>query len=268
MTLTQIHFYFSDSNLPQDSHLFSLTGGLANKPVSLETIHTFKRMRRFQPFEAIVNALRDSDEVELAENDTAVRRKHPLPEDYFEVVPARSDPRTVYVKGFGEETSGTQFDIEAFFIPYGPTKQVRLRRNNEQSFKGSVFVEFDTEELAETFLNLDPKPKYKDRDLQIMSKKDYQDKKSEDLKAGRITSNNDGRRGGRGGYREKRGSFDYDKRDRDRDYNRDWRELRDEDQKRGFKDDYRRGDRDRGNRGKKPSWTGGGRTRAPDTDER
>ena len=271
MKSAQVHFYFSDSNLPKDKHLFGLTGGLENKPVPLKALHSFKRMQRFQPFEAIVEALRDSEEVELAEDDTAVRRQHPLPDDYFKAIATRSDPRTVYVKGFGEETANTQFDIEAFFDPYGPTKAVRLRRNDEKSFKGSAFVEFETEELAEAFLALDPKPKYKDMELQIMGKKDYQEKKSDDLKAGRITSNHQGRRGGRGGDRDRRGSWEHDRHHRDRDDDRDWRTRRDEDQKRGFRDEGRRGDRDRGGRGGrggKPSWTGGGRSKAPETDER
>ena len=225
-------------------------------------------MRRFQPFEAIVNALKDSTEVELAEDDTAVRRKHPLPTDQFDAIEGKSDSRTVYVKGFGEESAGTQFDIETFFVSYGSTKAVRLRRNDEKLFKGSVFVEFDNEELAQDFLALDPKPKYKEKDLQIMSKKEYQEKKSDDLKAGRITSNFDERRGGKSSHRGRHNSNDYEKRNRDQDDDRDWRERRTEDQKRGFRDDDRRGDRDKGRRGSRPSWTGGGRSKAPDTDER
>ncbi|ETI20215.1 hypothetical protein G647_08249 [Cladophialophora carrionii CBS 160.54] len=261
----QVEFYFSDSNLPRDKFLFGLVGGIENKPVPLKTLHSFKRMQRFQPFEAIVEALKGSKEVELTDNDTAVRRIKPLAEDFFKVIPGKSDPRTVYVKGFGEETPSSQFDIEAFFDPYGPTKAVRLRRNDEKTFKGSVFVEFETEELAQAFLALDPKPKYKDRDLQIMSKTEYTDKKEADLKAGRITSNQEERRGGKKGHREQRG---------DRDDDRDWRTRRDEDQKRGFRDDKRRGDRGRGGRGGRgghggrPEWRGGGRSKAPETDER
>jgi lupus La protein len=248
-----------------------LVGGIENKPVPLTELCKFKRMQRFQPFEAVVEALKESDQVELTDDNTAVRRKKPLEEDFFKVIPGKSDPRTVYVKGFGEETPSSQFDIEAFFDPYGPTKAVRLRRNDEKTFKGSVFVEFETEALAEAFLALDPKPKYKDRDLQIMSKTEYTAKKEEDLKAGRIISNQDDRRGAKQGNREQQGSRDHGKRNRDRDDDRDWRTRRDEDQKRGFRDDKRRGDRDRGSRGGRggrPEWRGGGRSKAPETDER
>ncbi|KAJ9614655.1 hypothetical protein H2200_002792 [Cladophialophora chaetospira] len=263
----QVHFYFSDSNLPTDKHLFGLAGGVANNPVPLTELLKFKRMHRFQPFEAIVAALKDSKEVELANDDTAVRRIEPLSEDLFKAIPGKADPRTVYVKGFGEEDTTTQFDIEAFFDPYGPTRAVRLRRNGEKFFKGSVFVEFDTEELANAFLELDPKPKYKDKELQIMSKKAYTDKKEDDLLAGRTISNQDDRRGSKYGNRDRRESWDQGKRTRDRDDDRDWRDRRDEDQKRGFRDDKKRGGRG-GGRGSRPEWRGGGRSKAPETDER
>ena len=263
----QVEFYFSDSNLPTDKHLFGLAGGIANKPIPLTEITKFKRMHRFQPFEAIVEAIKGSKTVELVDDDTAVRRIKPLDEDHFKAIEVESDPRTIYVKGFGEESSSTQFDIEEFFDPYGPTRAVRLRRNEEKYFKGSVFVEFDTEELAKAFLELDPKPTYKEKELQIMSKKEYTGKKKSDLDAGRITSNQDDRRGSKSGNRDRRESWDHGKRTRDRDDDRDWRERRDEDQKRGFRDDKKRGGRG-GGRGSRPEWRGGGRSKAPDTDDR
>ncbi|KIW22448.1 uncharacterized protein PV07_12333 [Cladophialophora immunda] len=255
----QVEFYFSDSNLPKDKFLFAQTGGVANKPVDLREIHKFKRMRRFQPFEAIVEALRDSKTLELTEDDTHIRRKEALPENFFEAVAQAADPRTVYVKGFGEETASTQFDIEAFFDPYGPTRAVRLRRNDEKFFKGSVFVEFETEELAQSFLAQDPKPKYQGRDLLIMSKTEYTQKKTADLNAGKITSNNKYEKGGRRDRHNHRGGRDGGKRKRDED-TRDWRTRRDEDQKRGFRDDKRRGDR--GGRDSR-----GDRSKGPDTDD-
>jgi lupus La protein len=113
-------------------------------------------MRHFQPLEAVIEALRESTFVELTDNDTRVRRKE-LPEDWDDpnkitVFEDAAMPRSVYVKGFGEEVPSTQFDIEAFFSTYGPTKAVRLRRTNDKLFKGSVFVEFETEELQKAFL--------------------------------------------------------------------------------------------------------------------
>lgn len=223
-------------------------------------------MRHFQPFEAIVEAMRESKFLELTDDETSVRRREPLPEilndgpdpNAVRVFEDRAMPRTVYAKGFGEEVPSTQFDIEAFFAPYGPTNAVRLRRTEDKIFKGSVFVEFETEELAKAFLDLDPKPKFKGKDLQIMSKKEYCDKKVEDIKAGKIRPNNRNEKN----RRNDRGGRD-GKRKRDEGDNRDWRTRRDEDRKQGFRDDRRRGNRDRDFKGGR-----GGRNNGPDRDDR
>lgn len=226
----QVEFYFSDSNLPTDKFLLSKVGGSTNNAVPLELLHTFKRMRRFQPFSAIVEALKSSETLDLTDNDTNVRRKTPLPES----VSSQHDPsvakvfedkamsRSVYAKGFGKEEPSTQFDIEAFFAPYGPTNAIRLRRAADKSFKGSVFVEFESEEKQKAFLDLDPKPQWKGQDLLIKSKKQYCDEKVAEIEAGRVKSNR-----GRGGHRGRGGRGRGGGGGGDR---RDWRQRRAEDQ--------------------------------------
>lgn len=248
----QVEFYFSDSNLPMDKFLLEKVGGSKNNAVEISILHSFKRMRHFQPLEAIIEALKDSSTLELTDDDTKVRRKEPLPStldngidvDAIRVFEDKAMPRSVYVKGFGDEAPSTQFDIEAFFTNHGPTNAIRLRRNDTKNFKGSVFVEFETEELATKFLEQDPKPKFQGKDLLIMSKKEYCDKKVEDIKAGKIKAGKDrshGHRSHRGG-----GRFGgRDKRKRDDEDDRDWRTRREEDRKNGFRDDKRRHQHDR-----------------------
>ncbi|KAL4934639.1 tRNA maturation protein LHP1 [Aspergillus undulatus] len=236
----QVEFYFSDSNLPMDKFLLSKVGGSQNNAVPLELLHSFKRMRRFQPFSAIVEALKTSETLELTDNDKSVRRKTPLPESVkdahdptvVKVFEDQAMARSIYAKGFGEENPTTQLDIEAFFAPYGPINAIRLRRHHDKLFKGSVFVEFANEEKQKAFLELDPKPQWKGQDLKIMSKKDYCDEKVREIEAGNIKPS--GSRG-RGGNRGGRGRGGRGGRGGRRDNNRDWRERRDEDQKRGFK---------------------------------
>ncbi|KAE8378612.1 hypothetical protein BDV26DRAFT_186031 [Aspergillus bertholletiae] len=231
----QVEFYFSDSNLPMDKFLLSKVGGSQNRAVPLELLHSFKRMRRFQPFSAIVEAMKTSEVMDLVDNETAVRRKTPLPESVTEahdpsvvkVFEDKAMDRSVYAKGFGEEGPTTQLEIEEFFAPHGPVNAIRLRRANDKTFKGSVFVEFESEEKQKAFLALAPKPQWKGQDLIIKSKKEYCDEKVRDIEAGRIQPS--GRRPrGRGGFRG---------RGRGRSDNRDWRERRAEDQKRGFNGD-------------------------------
>ena len=235
-----------------DNFLLKTVGGSKNLPVPLTTLHNFKRMRHFQPLEAIVEAMKTSDFLDLVEeegNPPSVRRKEPLPEaldngpipDAVRIFEDKAMPRSVYAKGFGEEERGTQLDIEKFFEPYGPCKAVRLRRSNDMMFKGSVFVEFASTELQQKFLELDPKPQFNGNDLQIMSKKQYCDQKVDDIKAGKIKPNTpypkpDRRGGGRRDYDDRDGKR---KRDRDDDDDRDWRTRRDEDRANGFRDDRR-----------------------------
>ncbi|KAE8154419.1 hypothetical protein BDV25DRAFT_147669 [Aspergillus avenaceus] len=234
----QVEFYFSDSNLPMDKFLLSKVGGSKNNAVPLELLHSFKRMRRFQPFSAIVEALKTSETLDLTENDTCVRRKTPLPENVSEshdpsVVKVFEDKamnRSIYAKGFGEEGPTTQLEIEEFFAPHGPLNAIRLRRANDKTFKGSVFIEFESEDKQKAFLALAPKPQWKGQDLIIKSKKEYCDEKIRDIEAGRVKPNG-GRQGGRG-----RGGFRGRGRGRGNRDNRDWRERRAEDQKRGFSD--------------------------------
>ncbi|SLM33837.1 rna-binding la domain protein [Lasallia pustulata] len=250
----QVEFYFSDSNLPMDNFLFGKVMGHKNLPVPISIIHSFKRMRHFQPFSAVVAALKDSTILDVVDSDTCIQRKVPLPEDIkdkpvHEVQKVFEDAamaRSIYAKGFGEEKPSTQFDIEAFFAPYGPTNSVRLRRDNTRSFKGSVFVEFDSEATQKAFLALDPQPKWQGQDLQIKSKKQYCDEKVEEIAAGRLKPNMSGR--------EKHDR--HNKMDRD---DRDWNTRRDEDRKNGFKDDRRGGHKGFGSSGQRGRGRGGGR---------
>jgi len=222
-------------------------------------------MRHFQPYSAVVNALKESSILEVTEKEE-IRRKVPLDPsigksavDNVKIIEDKAQPRSVYAKGFGKEEPSTQFDIEAFFMPYGPINAIRLRRTHpDKVFKGSVFVEFDNEETQKAFLALDPKPKWNGEELQILSKKEYVDQKAQDIRDGKILPNeprqshqhqNRGRGRGRGG----KNFGGRDRRDRDRGGadNRgreDWKGRRDDFQKNGFKDrkrdDHKNGDRD------------------------
>ena len=271
MIMSQVEFYFSDSNLLTDKFLFTKVEGHENMPVPISTIHSFKRMRHFQPLSAVIDALKESTILNVVEDDTAIQRKTPLPEglvgkpmvEIQKVHEDKSMARSIYVKGFGEEQPSTQFDVEAFFARHGSTNSVRLRRSYIGTFKGSVFVEFDSEETQNAFLALSPKPQWQGNDLQIKSKKQYCDEKVDDIAAGLVRPNeNDGphQKGGpdwAGRNRDRRGEKG-DSRDGDDKGSRDWRVRREEDSKGGFKD--RHGGKHKGFGGSRRG-RGGGRGR-------
>lgn len=249
--------------------MWEMTDGATNLPVSVSKICSFGRMKRFQPYSAVVAALRDSHFLEVTgvEGQEEVKRKVA----YDPTVPrSKVESRSVYVKGFGDEEPSSQFDIEAFFAPYGPTNAVRLRRTDDKLFKGSVFVEFQDEETAKKFLDLEDKPLWKGKNvLEIKSKTEYVEGKRQDIKDGKMEPKETwatgmrgrgrGGRGFRGGNRGGRGRDDRDRGDRsrgDRDPD-DWKRRREEDRASGFKND-RRGDR-RGNNRDRDNKRGGRR---------
>ncbi|KAI9167226.1 La protein [Paramyrothecium foliicola] len=249
----QVEFYFGDWNFPQDKFMWETAGGAENKPVPVKTIHSFKRMRTFQPYSAVIAALRDSTFLEVSgeEGEEVVKRKNP-----YKPLPAnkaKAEAATVYVKGFGDEAPDTQFELEGFFAKFGDVKAVKLRRTNENLFKGSVFVTFADEETAKNFLKQDPAPKWKENDLKIMSKHDYCEEKSDLIRQGKIEPSNsnpkkfyEGRDSGAKGARGRgRGGFNGS--------SDDWKKRRDHDQKNGFRDRRgggRGGGRGRGGRGR------------------
>lgn len=167
--------------------------GPKNRPVSLKHVTSFKRMRRFAPYTAIVNALRESKHIDLVDGgdfgQESIKLKEPLKVDakpgddekepstselFYRLKNRSSNDMTAsaYVKNFGDEQKADQITLEQFFRPYGAVV-VRKRRNDDGSWKGSVFVEFDTEDSQKQFLALDPKPKFNDNELITMSKKEY-----------------------------------------------------------------------------------------------
>ncbi|KAL5520353.1 hypothetical protein ACEPAG_9577 [Sanghuangporus baumii] len=170
----QIEFYFSDSNLPYDRFMWTLHTANAEHWVPIKQVASFKRMREFQQFghDWLVSALRTSLELEVDEAAVNVRRRTEVKE------PKGQWERSIYAKGFGSEYPGLQKDLEKYFNAYGRVNAVRMRRKYEtKEFKGSVFAEFADLSTVERFLNLDPKPKWKDTELLTMSKEAYCDMK-------------------------------------------------------------------------------------------
>jgi hypothetical protein len=204
-------------------------------------------MKRFEPYEAIIAALKEASSiVKYVEVDGVDMVQRIRPFDPASRTPSKVDAKTLYAKGFGDEEKWNQFEIEKIFRKYFIPVQTRLRRTQPSNeFKGSVFVELESEEALDAFLALEEKPTCDGKELQFMKKVDYMAKKNEDIREGRLapqkTYNN---RGGSGNRGRDRG------RDNDRDPN-DWKKRREHDQASGHRNDKRgRGGRGHGGRGR------------------
>ncbi|ELU37533.1 La domain-containing protein [Rhizoctonia solani AG-1 IA] len=166
----QFEFYFSDANLPYDKFMWKLHTQTEDHWIPIATIASFKRMREFEPkgAEWLLSALRSSSSLlEIDETGTKARRAHELvePKDQFE--------RSVYAKGFPDETPDLQVRLEKFFSQFGKVNAVRMRRTEQKVFKNSVFVEFDDFSSVKAFLEADPKPTFEGAELVTMSKEAY-----------------------------------------------------------------------------------------------
>jgi lupus La protein len=227
--------------------MWELVDGSSNNAVSIKEIHRFGRMKNYQPYEAVVSALRESTffEVSGEEGAETIQRKRPYDPQFVKDKETRQK-HTVYAKGFGDEKPSSQFDIEAFFANYGATNEVRLRRDEAKFFKSSVFVEFTDAADAEKFVTLEPKPTFEGNELKIMSKSAYEEEKIQLIRDGKMEPNTTrltsfyGPRASRG--RGRGDGFKGGRERRDRDPN-DWKKRREDDQASGFKNDRRGGGR-------------------------
>ncbi|XP_003226306.2 lupus La protein [Anolis carolinensis] len=175
----QIEYYFGDYNLPRDKFLqeqIKLDDGW----VTLETLIKFNRLNRLtKDFDVIVAALKKSKTglIEVSEEKTKIRRSPNKPqpevtEQYKNAVKNRS----VYIKGFPVDT--TLDDIQEWIDSKAKVENVQMRKTLQKTFKGSVFVVFDTIESAKAFVAT-PNQKYNDTELFVVSKEDYFAKKNE-----------------------------------------------------------------------------------------
>jgi len=209
-------------------------------------------MRHFQPYSAVLEAVKTSNMLKVTD-DGEITRVTPLSDKFSDNIHENRNihadqtmNRSIYAKGFGEETESTQRDIEELFAPFGEVNAVRLRRHKDGTFKKSVFVEFASEEMAKEFMETETKPDWKGNELLFKSKKEYCDGKVEEIRDGTVRANSPRReRGGRSGGDN-------------------WRERKEQDNRNGR--DSRGGRGGRGGRGRGRGGRGGRGGR--DRDER
>ena len=254
--------------------MWGQTGGEENKPVPVKTICEFNRMRRFQPYSAVIAALKESSFLEVSGEEDAETVKRKVA---YRSVPEAQKKRlakSVYIKGFGEEGTTTQVDIETWLKQFGAVDRIKLRRTTpENTFKGSIFVEFQTEEIAKSFVALDPQPTFQDKELKIMMKSDYLDEKTRMIRAGEMEPSKhhpptfyEGKEKkgfrGRGGRGQGRGNH------QGKGDSNDWKKRREDEQNNGSQNGRGGRGRGRGGRGRGGRSGRGGRGGRDDREKR
>lgn len=174
-----MEFYLSDSNLSRDKFLLELLKKSEDRWFPLATIASFQRMKRLtEDLAVIVEALKASTVLEVSECGEKVRRVTPLPSEKADDL-----PRSLYAKGFSEDATldDIQNLLEGHLLEKEKVCLVRMRRfrggENANKFKGSVFIEFDSEATAQRFVALEVKPTEDAPPLLLRMKGEYMEEK-------------------------------------------------------------------------------------------
>lgn len=141
----QIEFYFSDSNFRKDAFLRGQAQADPNGYVTIQVLLTFNKLKALTTDVAVVaEVMKDSEVVDVSADGLSIKRNAELPAN------DDSGARTVYAKGF--PTDDKDVTIEAIaeqFSAYGKVLMVRMRKEKvSKEFKGSCFIEFDTEKAV------------------------------------------------------------------------------------------------------------------------
>lgn len=183
--LSQVEFYFSDSNYPKDRWLRGKAAQNEEGYVPLTDIAAFKRVTQLtSDLELIKKCLEKSTKLQVNSDKTMVKRIEPLPTE---------DPtisRSIYCKGLVKEGTTIE-EVQQFFSKHGTVLSVRLRKQKDGKLKPSAFVEFDSEATAEKVRNTQPPIKLNDQELIIYMKREYYNKKKEARKGGKDSDKND-----------------------------------------------------------------------------
>ncbi|KAJ3033741.1 hypothetical protein HDV00_005862 [Rhizophlyctis rosea] len=173
--LKQVEFYFSDSNLPKDKFLLNLVQTTPGGWVTIDTLCTFNRLKALTTDKSLIAAaLRESHELlEVDQAGFKVRRAtqiRPL---------GKVSDKSIYAKGFPVDLKNALEEVESFFSAFGPVQHIKLRRDADRKFKGSVFVEFknitDCQNVRQMTLNFQGEP------LIILFKMEYIRMKAKEL---------------------------------------------------------------------------------------
>ncbi|XP_046605932.1 la protein homolog [Neodiprion virginianus] len=185
----QIEFYFGDVNMQRDKFLIEQSK-LDEGWIPMSVLLKFKMLASMTTdLETIIKALASSELMEVSEDKKKLRRSptHPLPV-FDEAYRKAQEERTVYAKGFPLNNTNIE-KLKVFFQPYGPVENIVMRKYQDKEkklqFKGSIFVQFKTLELATSFMEKESL-KYDDTELIRKWSSDYYIEKTKEKEERRL----------------------------------------------------------------------------------
>ncbi|KAF7726731.1 hypothetical protein EC973_008505 [Apophysomyces ossiformis] len=208
--LKQLELIYSKENLEKDNFFREM---IQQDPEGWVTLKKLSCIKRFKSLingniETFSLAVGLSTEFEVNEDKTKLR-KIPVPEPTPEELEKQKEERekeaqrlvetyidaknirSIYAKGF--DTDEQKDPIRDYFQSFGRVVSVKMRFDDNKAFKGSVFVEFETAEIAEKARSANME--YKSKPLLVMGKQEYIDMKSKEKFDGQEWAPlNDGRR--------------------------------------------------------------------------
>ncbi|RIA96597.1 hypothetical protein C1645_375758 [Glomus cerebriforme] len=172
--LTQVEYYFGDKNLPNDKFLNEVRSKNPQGWVPLKMICKFKKMQVYKDYDLIIEALRESSNLlEVDEQGEHVRRKTLVMIDIPQHIKDSPIWRSIYVKGFNKDEIDSNYEKEvaSFFSQYSKVEKAFARREDDNTYKDSFFIQFTTHEEAKKVSEMDIS--YKNVKLTMMMKFDY-----------------------------------------------------------------------------------------------
>ncbi|EDO33058.1 predicted protein [Nematostella vectensis] len=139
----QIDFYFSDSALLKDRFLKQQIENHPDGYVAISTIASFNKIKQMtDDIKLVKKAMKLSQQLELNEDGTMVRRMAPLPQ------PRNVDAETVYVEKLPFHADHDW--LKKVFSEFGKVLYVSLPRfKHNGEIKGFAFIEFESKQQAE-----------------------------------------------------------------------------------------------------------------------